>query len=493
MISRRRTHERINSLVDLTSVPEPLQEPLTEFLTILSWNVIWTPTGLLRELRKHPELEGLFCLTNEQLGRIFKCSPTVVHRVKNESPAPEPVPKKVGRPTVLLAEEEAEIIQWIIARTRERRWVSQSELKQRVVQFLEDRNAQEYPSRQFYRDFVERAFRGEFTTKVAETLDNLRAEVSTDDLQRYFDELVRLDVSDVNPRLLMNIDETGFGQSKSGRLKSTKVLVPKSVTGRLAVGRPSESHFVSAICTITASGECLAPGLVIKRKTVPVGVDTLPIGENIKIYSAEKAFVTRRIFQAYLAETVVPYVDAVRRDLGDDHARAMILWDGHPSHFDQLTAAYAAQHGVTLVAIPPHASHLVQPLDRQFFKKVKQLYSFYTPRSDLEKITATILRVVQSIQSASSMSVIVGSWQMAGLRPVIENREVVRVEVDSRRVLYEDEGQEDCLAPRGRATRPTDNPNFGVLNEDEQMFLEGGLCPFCMAPLHAEEEDKTLD
>ena len=91
------------------------------------------------------------------------------------------------------------------------------------------------------------------------------------------------------------------------------------------------------------------------------------------------------------------------------------------------------------------------------------------------------------------MSVIVGSWQMAGLRPVIENREVIRVDMDSRHVIDEDEGQEDSLTPRGWATRATDNPNFGVLNEHEQMFLEVGLCPSCMAPLHDEEEAKSPD
>ena len=60
--------------------------------------------------------------------------------------------------------------------------------------------------------------------------------------------------------------------------------------------------------------------------------------------------------------------------------------------------------------------------------------------------------------------------------------------MDSRYIIDEDEGQDDSLAQRGRATRSTTIPNFGVLNEDEQMFLQVGLCSFCMDPLHDEED-----
>ena len=189
---------------------------------------------------------------------------------------------------------------------------------------------------------------------------------------------------------------------------------------------------------------------------------------------------------AYLSETVVPYVNSLRQELQNLDLPAVIIWDCHASHFDPLTAAFAAQNGITLLAIPPHSSHLVQPIDRQFFKKVKQFYSFYTPRPDLDKIAATILRVVQSIESAAVMSVIVKSWEMAGIRAIVENREVVRVVVDPSKVVDDEPEVEEMPAHQGaRTTRPTDACHFGVLNEDEQMFLEAGLCPFCQTPLAA--------
>ena len=73
-----------------------------------------------------------------------------------------------------------------------------------------------------------------------------------------------------------------------------------------------------------------------------------------------------------------------------------------------------------------------------------------------------------------------------GIRAIVENREVVRVVVDASKVVDDEPDVEEMPAHQGaRTTRPTDACHFGVLNEDEQMFLEAGLCPFCQAPLAA--------
>ena len=162
--------------------------------------------------------------------------------------------------------------------------------------------------------------------------------------------------------------------------------------------------------------------------------------------------------------------------------------DGHSSHYDQLTGAFAAIHGICLIAIPPHSSHLLQPLDRQFFKKCKQLYAFYTLRKDLDKVLAVILRVMQSLMSSATKSVIVTSWAMAGITPIVVGKEVARVELHPENIVELPDARNIGLQGRTRTTQRMEQLGYGLLNEDEQLFLEANTCPFCMAPL---SEDRT--
>ena len=75
---------------------------------------------------------------------------------------------------------------------------------------------------------------------------------------------------------------------------------------------------------------------------------------------------------------------------------------------------------------------------------------------------------------------------MVDIRAMVENREVVRVVVDPSKVVHDGPDVDEMPAQQGvRTTRPIDACHFGVLNEDEQMFLEAGLCPFRQAPLAA--------
>ena len=48
-----------------------------------------------------------------------------------------------------------------------------------------------------------------------------------DEISAYFRILARAGIAEAPPSLMMNLDETGFEQRKSGRAKTNKVAVPK--------------------------------------------------------------------------------------------------------------------------------------------------------------------------------------------------------------------------------------------------------------------------
>ena len=48
--------------------------------------------------------------------------------------------------------------------------------------------------------------------------------------------------------------------------------------------------------------------------------------------------------------------------------KQVIILDGHHSHKTLEAINYARAHGITLITLPPHSTHKMQPLDITFFK-----------------------------------------------------------------------------------------------------------------------------
>ena len=53
----------------------------------------------------------------------------------------------------------------------------------------------------------------------------------------------------------------------------------------------------------------------------------------------------------------------------------MLLVDGHSSHYEPDTIQAAAEHGVVIFCLPPHCTHVAQPLDVSFFRPLKVYWS----------------------------------------------------------------------------------------------------------------------
>jgi hypothetical protein len=73
-----------------------------------------------------------------------------------------------------------------------------------------------------------------------------------------------MELSQISLHLIMNLDETGFGASKSGRQKSRRVFVPESSSQTPEFKESRDSHFVTALCGISGSGNVTIPGLIAK-------------------------------------------------------------------------------------------------------------------------------------------------------------------------------------------------------------------------------------
>lgn len=86
------------------------------------------------------------------------------------------------------------------------------------------------------------------------------------------------------------------------------------------------------------------------------------------------------------------------------------------------------------------------------------------------------------------MPVVIQSWPMTGIIPVVENRSAAGITLEPRAIgVMSDEPIIDTQR-RQRVTQRVDQALYGLLNETEIDFLEADVCPFCMAPLPSARE-----
>ena len=59
-----------------------------------------------------------------------------------------------------------------------------------------------------------------------------------------------------------------------------------------------------------------------------------------------------------------------------DERPVMLIFDGHETHMKYEVRQLALKHGIVIVIakLPPHTTHLLQPLDLAVFKPLKEGY-----------------------------------------------------------------------------------------------------------------------
>jgi transposase len=391
-----------------------------------------------------------------------------------------------GRPPLLKPTSEEKIREWLREQTAGRNWPTLRAVKEQIVAQLEIDQPNATPSKSYYTHCIERILASEFTVRVAQPLEEERYAVRPEQIEQHFRNLRDLNLQNLSPHLILNLDETGFGASKTGRVKSRKVVIPAGFTGAPVFKESSDSHFITPLCAISAAGDVLAPGLISKRETDHPDASRCSFFLNVRRYTSPKAFVTRDIFTDYLAQIVLPHIDRVREQLGEG-APCLVIFDGHRAHLSEILTAWAAQHHILLYLLPPHSTHLLQPLDQGFFRRLKIQYSLFAPIKDVSKISSSLERIWMAIQATTITRIVWNAWIHTGIICIVKKGECEHCELDPARVL-----DDPALQPasggaipifEGGRGRGVSTGQFGLLDEDEMLIWDAWQCPFCCHPL----------
>jgi hypothetical protein len=165
---------------------------------------------------------------------------------------------------------------------------------------------------------------------------------------------------------IYNFDETGF---QMGMISTAKVIT-RAERGKKPVSvQPGNREWVTVIDCISSYGWSV-PTVIIFEGKVHQSTwysDTLPsdwvIGVSANGWTDDKLGLTwlENVFEKH----------TIHRTKG---VYRLLILDGHGSHVTPEFDLFCKEHSIITLCMPPHSSHLLQPLDVGCFAVLKQSY-----------------------------------------------------------------------------------------------------------------------
>ena len=240
---------------------------------------------------------------------------------------------------------------------------------------------------------------------------------STDNIREWFERIEdEVAPSTYHPALLFNMDETMI-QREANRAKVFTLKENPAIS--IETGGNNSIHVTLVLC-VSAAGAHSLPCAICPRKTLPS--DLLPFLDFLDFAGQAKGWITRSIFESWLKERFIPFVESQRIEKHLVGKPAILFVDAHSSRESTIAVELLKQHDITMVCIPSHTSHVLQPLDCGVNRKYKEKYKAkkssitnYTSRHDT--LTEMLTVSIDCLHDAFNPMTIMQAWKRSGLYP----------------------------------------------------------------------------
>lgn len=166
------------------------------------------------------------------------------------------------------------------------------------------------------------------------------------------------------PSRIFNMDETGISTSPN---KTPKIVTEKGKKEVCKISSAERGQTVTAVCCFSPTGTYIPPVMIFPRQRVkPELTAKAPYG-TLQLCS-DSGFINSELFIDWLKH-FTKHVQPTKEN------PVLLILDNHVSHCSIQTIEYCKKHFITLLSLPPHASHRMQPLDRTFFSSLKTAYA----------------------------------------------------------------------------------------------------------------------
>ena len=179
-------------------------------------------------------------------------------------------------------------------------------------------------------------------------------------LTRWFDALEDTLIKGYEPRDIYNMDESGFNMGES-QVNRVLINVRDHLNWKIHNGR---QQWVTAVECISAAGTSIPPMIIYKAEYLHSG--WVPAELHLPGWywtATHKGWTNNTLGGEWISKVFGPATDQGR-------PRLLIL-DGHASHLTAEVIEYCIEHTIELLVLPPHTSHILQPLDVAVFAPLK--------------------------------------------------------------------------------------------------------------------------
>lgn len=224
---------------------------------------------------------------------------------------------------------------------------------------------------------------------------------------------------------IYNMDETGFAV---GTTQSTRIIVDSTQKSSWKI-TPGKQEWITAIECVNAAGGSLSPMVIFKAKNTNSGWIPENTPANWRFSTSNSGWTSNSHGFEWLQTVFEPE----SRQKSKDKPRLLIA-DGHASHITANMIALCMENNIDLLILPPHCSHLLQPLDVGVFGPMKKYHAYETDRLLRAGINrfqrsewVTLYQVIRA--KALSPENIRSGWRGAGLVPFSERRVLSKLPV----------------------------------------------------------------
>lgn len=247
--------------------------------------------------------------------------------------------------------------------------------------------------------------------------------ISIDVLGKYFSRLEHLrDKYNYKPWNIYNMDESSFAEGKVPNSKGNVIVLDVLPDDDNPVMKHMErTSFLNVIECISTDGTIMDPLLIFKAYKVAARWTKGVRGIQGWTFKADTfGRVSNKLAMQWLSDQFIPF--SSNRAKGE---RVLLILNGDGSHITSDFVVLCYYSNIDIVVLPPHTSHVLQPLDVTVFSSLKHELSQIVkderiPWSDTRRKETSmgrwVQRYVQARSTISSQDVIKG-FEKTGIWP----------------------------------------------------------------------------
>ena len=220
----------------------------------------------------------------------------------------------------------------------------------------------------------------------------------------------------IRSKNIYNMDETGFA---IGSIKRRRIITDRRMHQKFQA-QPGRQEWVTAIECICGDGSTVNPLIIFKGENV-MSDWILPAKKHLKRMWKFSASARGWTSDLHGLEWLRRCFEPETREKANGEWRLLIL-DGHGSHVTGSFLVYCLINKIHVLRIPPHTSHLTQPLDVGLFGPLKTALSVALDpllRKEVSRLHKSewLTGYIEARENTFSKDNVFGGWRGAGLIP----------------------------------------------------------------------------